>query len=324
MKGSTVSRRVSEFVGVALFAAALIWIIALATYEPTDPVWFFSAGAHAAPGELRRPRRRVPRRALVPAGRLRRVPASRRAWSSSAGTTSGAATVDAARHEGDRRRAALRLRQRVPEPGPRHARGRRASRSAPAATRATGSPAVLADYLNRTGSVDRRPDADRSWRSSCRRSSRSAGSSRRSSTATRRAGVARRSRSFREWREERRREQQRREVIAKHTKKGAPPPEIKRRRRRRDRRRGAAEARRQPLRRATTRPRCRSAGRRQPQVVRAGEAAEGQPAGAAAAAVRSRADGEGAGRAAQGRVRAAAARAARRAARPSARSTSAS
>jgi DNA segregation ATPase FtsK/SpoIIIE, S-DNA-T family len=47
--GSTVSRRVSEFVGVALFAAALIWIISLASYEPSDPVWFFSTGAHAAP-----------------------------------------------------------------------------------------------------------------------------------------------------------------------------------------------------------------------------------------------------------------------------------
>jgi DNA segregation ATPase FtsK/SpoIIIE, S-DNA-T family len=46
---STVSRRVSEFVGVALFAAALIWIVSLASYEPSDPVWFFSSGAHAAP-----------------------------------------------------------------------------------------------------------------------------------------------------------------------------------------------------------------------------------------------------------------------------------
>ena len=45
---STVSRRVSEFAGVLLFAAALIWIIALASYEPADPVWFFSAGSHAA------------------------------------------------------------------------------------------------------------------------------------------------------------------------------------------------------------------------------------------------------------------------------------
>jgi S-DNA-T family DNA segregation ATPase FtsK/SpoIIIE len=44
-----VSRRVSEFVGVALFAAALIWIVSLASYEPADPVWFFSTGSHADP-----------------------------------------------------------------------------------------------------------------------------------------------------------------------------------------------------------------------------------------------------------------------------------
>ncbi len=49
MSRSTVSRRVSEFVGVALFAAALIWIVSLASYEPADPVWFFSTGAHADP-----------------------------------------------------------------------------------------------------------------------------------------------------------------------------------------------------------------------------------------------------------------------------------
>jgi S-DNA-T family DNA segregation ATPase FtsK/SpoIIIE len=52
VSGSTVSRRVSEFVGVALFAAALIWIVALASYEPADPVWFFSAGSHAAPANF--------------------------------------------------------------------------------------------------------------------------------------------------------------------------------------------------------------------------------------------------------------------------------
>jgi S-DNA-T family DNA segregation ATPase FtsK/SpoIIIE len=50
--GSKVSHRVSEFVGVALFAAALIWIIALASYEPSDPVWFFSTSAHAAPANF--------------------------------------------------------------------------------------------------------------------------------------------------------------------------------------------------------------------------------------------------------------------------------
>jgi S-DNA-T family DNA segregation ATPase FtsK/SpoIIIE len=44
---STLSRRLSEVVGVALFAAALIWLIALASYEPGDPVWFFSTEAGA-------------------------------------------------------------------------------------------------------------------------------------------------------------------------------------------------------------------------------------------------------------------------------------
>jgi DNA segregation ATPase FtsK/SpoIIIE, S-DNA-T family len=39
---SSISRRISEFMGVALFALALIWLIALVTYEPTDPVWFFT------------------------------------------------------------------------------------------------------------------------------------------------------------------------------------------------------------------------------------------------------------------------------------------
>ena len=52
MSRSTVSRRLREFVGVALFAAALIWMISLVTYEPTDPVWFFSTGSHAAPANF--------------------------------------------------------------------------------------------------------------------------------------------------------------------------------------------------------------------------------------------------------------------------------
>ena len=57
------SRRASEFTGVALFAGALIWLIALVSYEPSDPVWFFSAGDGRLRRELRRPRRRVPVRA---------------------------------------------------------------------------------------------------------------------------------------------------------------------------------------------------------------------------------------------------------------------
>jgi S-DNA-T family DNA segregation ATPase FtsK/SpoIIIE len=50
--GSTLSRRISEFFGVALFAVALISLIALATYEPTDPVWFFSSGSGAQPANF--------------------------------------------------------------------------------------------------------------------------------------------------------------------------------------------------------------------------------------------------------------------------------
>ena len=49
MAGTTLSRRVSEFVGVALFAVALVWLIALATYDPADAVWFFNTGGASPP-----------------------------------------------------------------------------------------------------------------------------------------------------------------------------------------------------------------------------------------------------------------------------------
>ena len=49
MSRSTLSRRVSEFFGVALFATALFWLIALATYDPVDPVWFFNTGGQEPP-----------------------------------------------------------------------------------------------------------------------------------------------------------------------------------------------------------------------------------------------------------------------------------
>ncbi len=49
MSRSFISRRVSEFVGVALFGLALIWLIALSSYTPSDPVWFFNAGPTLAP-----------------------------------------------------------------------------------------------------------------------------------------------------------------------------------------------------------------------------------------------------------------------------------
>jgi S-DNA-T family DNA segregation ATPase FtsK/SpoIIIE len=52
MAESTLSRRISEFAGVALFAIALIWLIALVTYEPTDPVWFFTTEAAHPPANF--------------------------------------------------------------------------------------------------------------------------------------------------------------------------------------------------------------------------------------------------------------------------------
>ena len=49
MPKSFISRRVSEFVGVALFALALIWLISLASYSASDPVWFFNTGSRLPP-----------------------------------------------------------------------------------------------------------------------------------------------------------------------------------------------------------------------------------------------------------------------------------
>src|SRR5215510_350255 len=52
MSQSTLSRRISEFLGVALFGLALIWLISLVTYEPTDPVWFFTTGVSHPPANF--------------------------------------------------------------------------------------------------------------------------------------------------------------------------------------------------------------------------------------------------------------------------------
>ena len=52
MAGSTLSRRFSEFTGVALFALALMFLVALASYSPSDPVWFFNTGADGPPANF--------------------------------------------------------------------------------------------------------------------------------------------------------------------------------------------------------------------------------------------------------------------------------
>jgi S-DNA-T family DNA segregation ATPase FtsK/SpoIIIE len=40
---------VSEILGFSCFCAALLWLVALASYAPSDPVWFFNAGASLPP-----------------------------------------------------------------------------------------------------------------------------------------------------------------------------------------------------------------------------------------------------------------------------------
>jgi len=49
---SFISRRLSEFIGVALFALALIWLISLASYSASDPVWFFNTGSRVPPANF--------------------------------------------------------------------------------------------------------------------------------------------------------------------------------------------------------------------------------------------------------------------------------
>jgi S-DNA-T family DNA segregation ATPase FtsK/SpoIIIE len=50
--GSALSRRFSEFIGVALFALALIWLVSLASYNGSDPVWFFNTGSDIPPANF--------------------------------------------------------------------------------------------------------------------------------------------------------------------------------------------------------------------------------------------------------------------------------
>jgi DNA segregation ATPase FtsK/SpoIIIE, S-DNA-T family len=50
--GSSLSRRFSEFVGVALFALALLWLISLGSYSASDPVWFFNTGTDLPPANF--------------------------------------------------------------------------------------------------------------------------------------------------------------------------------------------------------------------------------------------------------------------------------
>ncbi len=52
MPESRLSRRISEFVGVALFGLGLVWLMSLVTYAPTDPVPFFTTAGDTPPANF--------------------------------------------------------------------------------------------------------------------------------------------------------------------------------------------------------------------------------------------------------------------------------
>ena len=80
-------------------------------------MWFFTTDATQRAGELRRPRRRVPRRAVVSAVRLRRLPAARRVIGVVGWHYFWCQTPDAAYTKVSGVALLLRVRQRVPQPG---------------------------------------------------------------------------------------------------------------------------------------------------------------------------------------------------------------
>ena len=52
MARTAISHRVSEFAGVAFFALALVWLIALATFDAADAVWYFNTGGRVPPANF--------------------------------------------------------------------------------------------------------------------------------------------------------------------------------------------------------------------------------------------------------------------------------
>jgi S-DNA-T family DNA segregation ATPase FtsK/SpoIIIE len=223
VKGSTISRRVREFVGVALFAAALIWLIALATYVATDPVWFFSTGLHATPANfagkvgafLAELSFQIVGYAAYFIPALMVIVGWHFFW---------CRELDAA---GTKATGALLLLACLSAFlslvfGAVDVSGR--------AFRAGGYAGdwlanELSDYLNRTGSVI--VVLTLIFLSIIMSTQFSFGRLFRAIVGAVTGAAGRAFVSFREWRGERRREKQRRDVIAKHTKKGAAPPEIK-------------------------------------------------------------------------------------------------
>ena len=187
---SALSRRLSEFTGVALFAAALLWLVALVSYTPSDPAWFFNSVSDGGAAELRRPRRRVHGRSRRSSCSATRRSCSRCCSATSAGTTSGAARSKRATRSSSAARcwsasvaALLALAFSAFEPSARHFRaGGVIGEAIAAGFRRVPQP-------HRRG--DSAPDAARALRRSSRRSSRSAGVQRRRQARARPARPAR-------------------------------------------------------------------------------------------------------------------------------------
>jgi S-DNA-T family DNA segregation ATPase FtsK/SpoIIIE len=220
VKASTVSRRVSEVTGVALFAGSLLWVIALATYVATDPVWFFSSGPGGPPANF--------------AGRVGAFIAELSFQLVGYGAYVIPAFLVVLGWHSFWCRHVDALATKVTGAGLLLAC---ISTFLSLVIGTLGSSgfrtggylgewlaAVLSEYLNRTGSViivltlillgiilSTQFSFGRFFTAVV--------------TSLRESG-GRSLASFREWREERRRERQRREVIAKHTRKGALPPAI--------------------------------------------------------------------------------------------------
>jgi len=223
VSGSTVSRRVSEFVGVALFALALIWIVSLVSYDPNDAVWFFSTGSHAAPANFAG---RVGAflaelsfqlfgyaSYLVPA--ILVVVGWHSFWcrklDALATKAAGAALLFACIG------AFLSL-----VFGALDVSGKPFRAGGYAGEWLAG---LTSDYFNRTGSLI--VIVTLIFLAIIMSTQFSFGRFFGALIAAAKAGAVRTVASFRDWREERRREKQRREVIAKHTKKGLPAAEAK-------------------------------------------------------------------------------------------------
>ena len=149
---STLSRRISEFVGVALFALALIWLISLVTHDPTDPVWFFTTGASHPPanfvGRVGAFLSELSFQLLGYAAYLIPAVTASLGWH-----YFWCQTPDAAYTKLTGVGTALRLRERVPEPRLRQHGSRPARPSTPAARSAARSACSCPTTLNRTGSL---------------------------------------------------------------------------------------------------------------------------------------------------------------------------